>query len=272
MPDTGNPVPELGLHYMQQWRQEAEAQMAADEAGTAGSRAHGTRGERRGAAEIEWVASQGGAAAAAALAGAAPSLAELLLSSLVEELPPGSDKPLPLNRSLTQPLSGETPVSKPPQDMLKGVKQPTNLERHLKAALMEVGIIDRAWTGRQVQELQNDEICADLRQMTQQLAGIMRRNEATVARLLDEANKAGATRETESELSGARAKEIEDRYLKRKRAQKLRRKSKKKKVQGTQKFTVPADGEALQWPRCITWRMPRTTSLAASACSLSVHA
>jgi hypothetical protein len=236
-PDSGNPVPELGLHYMQQWRQEAEAQMAADEAGTAGSRAHGTRGERRGVAEIEWVESQGGAAAAAALAGAAPSLGELLLSSLVEEVAPGSDKPAPLNRSLMQPLSGETPVSKPPQDMLKGVKQPTNLERHLKAALMEVGIIDRTWTGRQVHELQNDEICADLRQMTQQLAGIMRRNEATVARLLDEANKAGATRETESELSGARAKEIEDRYLKRKRAQKQRKKSKKKKVQGTHKFT-----------------------------------
>jgi len=207
--------------------------MAADEAGTAGSRAHGTRGERRGAAEIEWVESQGGDAAAAAVAGAAPSLAELLLSSLVEEAPAGSDKPAPLTRNMIQPVTGETPVNKPPQDMLKGqLKQPKNLDRHLKEALVKVGIIDRSWTGRPVQALQNDEICADLRQMTQQLAGIMKRNEATVARLLDEAKKAGATRQTESELSGARAKEIEDRYLKRKRAQKQRKKSKKKKVQG----------------------------------------
>lgn len=230
-PDTANPVPELGLHYMQQWRQEAEAQMVAEQ-GTAGSRAHGTRGERRGAAEIEWVEAQGGAAAAAALAGAPPTLSELLLSALVEEVPTGQDKPLPLNRSLLQPITGETPLSKPPQDMVKGVKKPKNLDQHLKAALMEVGIIDRTWTGRPVHELQNDEICADLRAMTRQLVGIMKRNEATVARLLDEAKKAGVTRKTESELSGAQAKEIEDRYQKRKRAQKQRKKSKKKKVQG----------------------------------------
>ena len=220
---------------MEQWRQEAEAQMVADEAGTAGGRAHGTRGDRRGAAEVEWVESQGGTAAAAALAGAAPTLSELLLSSLVEEAPPGSDKPQPLHRSLTHPIPGEkgTPVIKPPRDMLKGVKAPKGIERHLQAALADIGIIDRNWAGpRPVQELENDEICADLRQMTSLLDGIMKRNEATVARLIDETSQAGATRKTESELSGPSAKEIEDRYLKRKRAQKQRKKSKKKKVQG----------------------------------------
>lgn len=207
--------------------------MVAEEAGTAGSRAHGTRGERRGAAEVEWVEAQGGAAAAAALAGAAPSLAELLLSSLVEEVPAGSEKPLPLHRSLTHPVTGETPVTKPPQEMLKHLKQPGNLDRHLKAALVEVGIIDRNWTARPVKELQNDEVCADLRQMTAMLDGLMKRNAATVARLLDDTSRAGLTRDTESELSGPRAKEIEDRYLKLKRSQKQRKKSKKRKtVQG----------------------------------------
>eukprot|EP01043_Picozoa_sp_COSAG02_P037286 COSAG02_NODE_2785_length_8032_cov_173.978066_6_plen_325_part_00 len=253
---------------MQQWRQEAEAQLVA-EAGTAGSRAHGTRGERRGAAEIEWVEAQGGTAAAAALAGAPPSLSELLLSALVEEVPTGQDKPLPLNRNLLQPVTGETPLSKPPKDMVKAVKQPKNLDQHLKAALMEVGIIDRSWTGRPVQELQNDEICADLRSMTRQLAGIMKRNEATVMRLLDEAKKAGVTRKTESELSGARAKEIEDRYLKRKRAQKQRKKSKKKKVQGgTYELT---DGQGLP-PTLSSWFWAasalRDSCLASSACSV----
>ena len=225
------PVPDLGLHYMEQWRQEAEAQMVADEAGTAGGRAHGTRGEKRGVAEAEWVESQGGFAAAAALTSAPPSLSELLLSSLVEEAPPGKDKPEPIPRSiLTGTITGETPVDKPPQGLLKYLKAPKELESHLKDALVSVGIIDPNWTPCLPQELQNDEICADLRQMTGLLEGMMKRNEGTVARLLDDSSKAGATRATESELSGPKAKEIEERYIKRKRAQKQRKKSKKRKT------------------------------------------
>jgi hypothetical protein len=119
-----------------------------------------------------------------------------------------------------------------------------------------VGFIEPNWSPCLPQELQNDEICADLRQMTGLLEGMMKRNESTVARLLADASRAGATRETESELSGAKAKETEDRYIKRKRAQKQRKKSKKRKTLPGGEPATTAEVSVSHLAGCVATRRP----------------
>ena len=73
----------------------------------------------------------------------------------------------------------------------------------------------------------------------------MGRNKATVERLLKAAASATTRNEEETELSGPKAKEVEDRYIKRKRAQKQRKKGKKRRSKSSSAMGTAAINDAL---------------------------
>ena len=67
---------------------------------------------------------------------------------------------------------------------------------------VQYGFVGPNWAPRPVAALENDEICAELRQYTEQLRALMGRNKATVERLLKAAASATTRNEDATELSG----------------------------------------------------------------------
>ena len=110
---------------------------------------------------------------------------------------------------------------------------------------VQYGFVGPNWAPRPVAALENDEICAELRQYTEQLRALMGRNKATVERLLKAAASATTRNEEETELSGPKAKEVEDRYIKRKRAQKQRKKGKKRRSKSSSAMGTAAINDVL---------------------------
>lgn len=104
------------------------------------------------------------------------------------------------------------------------------VEAKLKKELERCQLIQPGWQPLDTTDLQNDEICGELRIKLRQLRQVGARNSASLERLLGAAKQHSAKREANQELSGPAAKAIEDRYLKRKRVQKQRKKRKKKQV------------------------------------------
>jgi hypothetical protein len=228
MPDVVTPLKQLGFHYSEQWSADAALKLQKEEETAANSGRHSTRAlDKASSGEEFWATSRKPTLRA-------PSLADLILSALVEEKQtnalPKSFTPGPGSASTEGSPGAATAAQK--FALKPGARtEPAALEQALQREMQKLQVLKPGWS-REVdmvpRNLENDQMCEEIRRNTARLKAYVANNKKTIERL-QSATQMQLGDQDKSELFGPKAAALQEKYIRRKRALKSRGHKKKKK-------------------------------------------